>query len=48
MNQLDPIKELYDMYLEKEETPWITEVLDNRLGLDLDTENRLADPFLKL
>jgi len=24
------------MYLEKEETPWITEVLDDRLSMDLD------------
>ena len=48
MNQLDPIEELYDMYLEEEKTPQITEVLDNRLRLDLDNKNRPADPFLEL
>ena len=32
MNTLDPIEELYNMYLEEEETPWIMEVVDN--GLD--------------
>jgi len=32
MNTLNPIKELYNMYLEEEKTPWIMEIVDNRLG----------------
>jgi len=32
MNRLDPIKELYDMYSEKEDTPRIVELADD--GLD--------------
>jgi len=31
MNQLDPIEELYDMYLEEEDTPRIVELKDNDL-----------------
>ena len=34
MNTLDPIKELYDLDLDKEETLWITEIVDNGLGWD--------------
>jgi len=44
MNALDPIKELYDLYSDKEETPRITEIIDK--GLDM--EDRLADPFMDL
>ena len=48
MNQLDPIEELYNMYLEEESTPRIVEVVDNGLDFDLDNKNRLADPYLEL
>ena len=47
MNRLDPIKELYDMYLEEEDTPRIVEIEDNRLDLDSDVEG-LADPYMDL
>jgi len=47
MNQLDPIKELYDMYLEEEDTPRIIEIKDDRLDLDLDIEGP-ADPYMDL
>jgi len=39
MNQLDPIEELYDMYLKEEDTPRIVKVVDN--GLDFDSDNKL-------
>jgi len=48
MNALNLIKELYNLYSDEEETPWIIEVLNKGLGLDLDLENRLSDPYLKL
>ena len=47
MNQLDPIKELYDMYSEEEDTPRIVELGDNGLDLDLDIEGP-ADPYIDL
>ena len=47
MNQLDPIKELYDMYSEEEDTPRIVEVEDNNLDLASDIEG-LADPYIDL
>ena len=47
MNQLDPIEELYDMYLEEEDTPRIIEIEDNGLDLDLDVEGP-ADPYMDL
>jgi len=47
MNQLDPIKELYDMYLEEEDTLRIVEVIDNKLDFVLDAEG-LADPYMDL
>jgi len=47
MNRLDPIEELYDMYLEKEDTPRIVEVGDNDLDFVLDIE-RLANPYMDL
>jgi len=34
MNWLDPIEELYDMYLKKEDILRIVEVTDNRLGIN--------------
>ena len=47
MNQLDPIKELYDMYLEEEDTPRIVEIEDN--GLDfLSDIDEPADPYMDL
>jgi len=48
MNYLDPIEELYDMYLEKEKTLRIVELIGNHLDLDSDLGNGLADPHLKL
>jgi len=36
------------MYLDKEETLRIEEVMNNRLGFDSDLEDRLADPYLTL
>jgi len=47
MNQLDPIEELYDMYLEEEDTPRIVEVGGNDLDFVLDIEG-LADPYMDL
>ena len=47
MNQLDPIEELYDMYLEEEDTPRIVELEDNGLDLVSDVEG-LADPYIDL
>ena len=47
MNALDPIKELYNLYSDKEETPWITEIVDEGLGLESDLEDGLADPYLE-
>jgi len=47
MNWLDPIKELYDMYLEEEDTPRIIEIEDNGLDLNLDVEGP-ADPYMNL
>jgi len=48
MNQLDPINEIYNMYLEEENTPRIVEVIDDRVGFDLDLEDGLADLYLRL
>ena len=48
MNWLDPIEELYNMYLEEEKTPRIVEVMDLNLDFDLDIEdvmNRLGQAF---
>jgi len=47
MNQLDPIEELYNMYLEKEDTPRIVEVGDNDLDFVLDIEGP-ANPYMDL
>ena len=48
MNQLDPIEELYNMYLNKEETPRIVEVMGDDLNFHSNLENGLVDPYLKL
>jgi len=48
MNQPDPIEELYDMYLEEEDTLRIVEVAVDDLDLELDIENGLADLYLEL
>ena len=48
MNQLDPIKELYDMYLEEEKPPRIVKVTADDWDFNLDNEDRLADPYLEL
>jgi len=47
MKQLDPIKELYNMYLEEEDSPKIVEVIDNSMDLDSDMEGP-ANPYLEL
>ena len=44
INQLDPIKELYDMYSEEEDTPKIVEVGDDDLDFVLDIEGP-ANPY---
>jgi len=44
INALNPIEELYDLYSDKEETPRITEMLDE----ELDMRNRLVDLFMDL
>jgi len=36
------------MYLEDKKTPWITEVVDDGLDMDLDLEDGLLDPYLEL
>jgi len=48
INCLDPIEELYKMYLEEEKTPRIVKLVGNRLGLDSDIEDGLANLYLKL
>lgn len=48
MNWLDPIKELYNMYSEEEDTLRIVEVTVDDLDFNLDIEDRLADLYLKL
>jgi len=48
MSQLDPIKELYDMYLEEEKPPRIVKVTADDWDFNLDNEDRLADPYLEL
>ena len=47
MNRLDPIEELYNMYLEEEDTPRIVEVVDNGLDFDSDVEGP-TDPYMDL
>jgi len=47
MNQLDPIEELYDMYLEEEDTPRIVELEDDGLDFFSDIEGP-ADPYIDL
>jgi len=47
MNQLDPIEELYDMYLEEEDTPRIVEIEDDGLDFVLDVGGP-ADPYMDL
>jgi len=47
MNRLDPIEELYDIYLEEEDTSRIVELRDNGLDLVLDTEGP-ANPYMDL
>jgi len=47
MNQLDPIEELYDMYSEKEDTPRIVELKNDRLDFVSDVEGP-ADPYMDL
>ena len=47
MNRLDPIEELYDMYLEEENTLRIVELVDNELDFVSDAEGP-ADPYMDL
>jgi len=47
MNRLDPIEELYDMYLEEEDTPRIVEVEDDGLDFLSDIDGPV-DPYADL
>jgi len=47
MNRLDPIKELYEMYSEEEDTPRIVEIEDDGLDFLSDVDG-LADPYMDL
>ena len=47
MNQLDPIEELYNMYLEEEDTLRIVEIEDSGLDFVSDVEGP-ADPYMDL
>jgi len=47
MNRLDPIEELYNMYLEEEDTPRIVEIEDDGLDFVLDVKGP-ADPYIDL
>jgi len=47
MNRLDPIEELYDMYLEEEDTPRIVEIEDDGLDFVSDIEGP-ANPYMDL
>jgi len=46
-NQLDPIKELYEMYSEEEDALRIVEIEDDGLDFVLDIEGP-ADPYMDL
>jgi len=48
INALDPVEELYDLYSDKEASPCIVEIGDNRLGFNLDIGNGPADLYLEL
>jgi len=45
---LDFIKELYNMYLEEEDTPRIVEVAADDLDFDLDKKNKPVNLYLEL
>jgi len=47
MNQLDPIKELCDMYSEEEDTPKIVEIEDDGLDFVSDIEGPV-NPYMDL
>jgi len=47
MNRLDPIEELYEMYLEEEDTLRIVEIEDDGLDFLLDVDG-LADLYMDL
>ena len=47
MNQLDPIKELYEMYSEEEDAPRVVEIEDDGLDFVLDIEGP-ANPCMDL
>jgi len=48
MNRLDPIKELYNIYSEEENTLRIVELTDNQMDLDLELRDGPANPYLEL
>jgi len=48
MKQPDPIKELYNMYPEEEDSPKVIELMDDYLDLDSDLEDGLANLYLEL
>ena len=47
MNWLDPIEELYDMYLKEEDAPRIVEIEDDGLDFLSDVDGP-ADPYMDL
>ena len=47
MNRLDPIKELYEMYSEEEDTPRIVEIEDKELDFLSDVDGP-ADLYMDL
>jgi len=48
MKQLDPIEELYDMYLEGEDFPRIVKIVNNGLDMSSDLKDRPANLYLEL
>ena len=47
IKQLDPIEELYNLYLEEEDSPRIVEVIED-MNLGLGLKDRPVDLYLKL
>ena len=47
MKRLNPIKELYNLYLEEKDSPRIVEIKDDDIDLALDIEGPV-DPYLDL
>ena len=48
MNQLNSIEELYNIYVDKKNTPRIEEIESNEMNLvDMDLEDGPVNPYLK-